>query len=156
MLNAVSHARDRKLLKPLNHRRAVFQVWRCVTSSWGSAPEANRASSRLSRTNSALWRCSDVDISSKSCIVDAVWDAECCITSSWSFRSSCSLTCCVNLVSTGHPRGNHGWRFTARCKLKIFENVENRLVFKQILHRRGCLTWWMLCDVIVIVDSFRK
>ena len=40
---------------------------------------------------------------------------------------------------------------------EIFENVENPLVFFiHISHRRGCVTWLVLCHVIVIVDSRSK
>ena len=93
MLSAVSRVNGRRMLTQIIHRRTVSQVWRYVTLSRDTAPGVNSASSRLSRTNSAVLRRSDVDISSKSCTVDAVWDVECCITSSCWFRSSSSLSC---------------------------------------------------------------
>ena len=124
MMNAVRRHRDCRQRSQM-HIVELSRVQRCFMSLWGSASEANRASSKLSHANGA------------------VWDAKCCITSSCWFRSSSCLPCWVVLVSTGLPRGNHGWRFTARCKF-----VWPRSIFSEVIWVRTLLcikgTAWLL------------
>ena len=112
------------------------------------------------------------------CLQVSVYDFE-TIEIFWIFRKcrnnwACTISkfCVCNRALRVISCGYHGWRFTARCKyqvlensvarvmwlltflkkFEIFENVKNPLVFKQIVHRRRCLTWWVLFDFVVLIQ----
>ena len=50
------------------------------------------------------------------------------------WRRQCTFTSCMNItklsVSTSHPRGNHGWRFTARAQVVITFSAPIRFASK--------------------------
>ena len=75
---------------------------------------------------------------SKSCVIEAVprelmsGMLGAVITSSYCFRLSSCLSCWVVLVSTGFPRGDHGWRFTARCKSVVWKIEKSEMLSNDV------------------------
>ena len=63
------------------------------------------------------------------------------------WRRQCTFTSCMNItklsVSTSHPRGNHGWRFTARAQVSG-GRCNRASIGAHIIYTFVSQKWWYL------------